>query len=125
MTELPHLTIAEARDGLKAKTFSATELTQAHIAAVEKARAQNAYVLETPEKALAQAKASDEKIAKGEARPMENRSGAMNELRALLRARRALYERAAHVVDTSTLGLSRSVDRVVKIAREAANGAPA
>ncbi len=71
MTELTHLTIAEARDGLKAKTFSATELTQAHIAAVEKARALNAYVLETPEKALAQAKASDEKIAKGEARPME------------------------------------------------------
>ena len=71
MTELTHLTIAEARDGLKAKTFSATELAQAHIAAVEKARALNAYVLETPEKALAMARASDEKIAKGEARPME------------------------------------------------------
>lgn len=71
MTELTHLTIAEARDGLKAKTFSATELAQAHVAAVEKARALNAYVLETPEKALAMAKASDERIAKGEARPME------------------------------------------------------
>jgi len=71
VTELTHLTIAEARDGLKAKTFSATELAQAHIAAVEKARALNAYVLETPEKALAMARASDEKIAKGEARPME------------------------------------------------------
>jgi len=71
VTELTHLTIAEARDGLKAKTFSATELAQAHIAAVEKARALNAYVRETPEKALAMAKASDERIAKGEARPME------------------------------------------------------
>ncbi|MFT3776343.1 MAG: shikimate kinase [Minicystis sp.] len=58
-------------------------------------------------------------VAQGDARPMANRSGAMNELRALLRARRALYERAAHVVDTSALGLARSVDRVVKIAREA------
>jgi aspartyl-tRNA(Asn)/glutamyl-tRNA(Gln) amidotransferase subunit A len=71
VTELTHLTIAEARDGLKAKTFSATELAQAHITAVEKAKALNAYVLETPEKALAMAKASDDKIAKGEARPME------------------------------------------------------
>ncbi|MEE1655150.1 Asp-tRNA(Asn)/Glu-tRNA(Gln) amidotransferase subunit GatA [Microvirga sp. CF3062] len=71
MTELTHLTIAEARDGLKAKTFSALELAQAHVAAVEKARALNAYVLETPEKALAMAKASDEKIAKGEARALE------------------------------------------------------
>ncbi|MGO4388549.1 Asp-tRNA(Asn)/Glu-tRNA(Gln) amidotransferase subunit GatA [Microvirga sp. 2YAF29] len=71
MTELTHLTIAEARDGLKAKTFSAAELAQAHVAAVEKARALNAYVLETPEKALAMAKASDEKIAKGEVRPLE------------------------------------------------------
>jgi XRE family aerobic/anaerobic benzoate catabolism transcriptional regulator len=59
-------------------------------------------------------------VAQGDARPMADRSSAMNELRALLRARRALYERAAHVVDTSALGLPRAVDRVVKIAREAA-----
>src|SRR5215216_5944695 len=71
VTELTHLTIAEARDGLKAKTFSATELAQAHLAAMEKARALNAYVLETPEKALAMAKASDEKIAKGDGGALE------------------------------------------------------
>ncbi|CAH1649072.1 Glutamyl-tRNA(Gln) amidotransferase subunit A [Hyphomicrobiales bacterium] len=71
MTDLTRLTLTEARDGLKAKTFSATELTKAHIAAVEKARALNAYVLETPEHALKQAAASDEKLAKGEARPLE------------------------------------------------------
>lgn len=59
-------------------------------------------------------------VAQGDARPMADRSSAMNELRALLRARRALYERAAHVVDTSALGRARSVARVVKIAREAA-----
>lgn len=56
-------------------------------------------------------------VAQGDARPMADRSGAMNELRALLRARRALYERADHVVDTSALGQTRAVDRVVKIAR--------
>ncbi|GJE25315.1 Asp-tRNA(Asn)/Glu-tRNA(Gln) amidotransferase subunit GatA [Methylobacterium organophilum] len=71
MTALNELTLAEARDGLKAKTFSARELTQAHIAAVEKARALNAYLVETPERALAMAEASDAKIAKGEARPLE------------------------------------------------------
>ncbi len=58
-------------------------------------------------------------VAQGDARPMADRSGAMNELRALLRARRALYERADHVVDTSALGLDRAVDRVVRLAREA------
>ena len=71
MTDLTRLTLTEARDGLKAKTFTATELTQAHIAAVEKARALNAYVLETPEHALKQAKASDEKLAKGQGGPLE------------------------------------------------------
>jgi XRE family aerobic/anaerobic benzoate catabolism transcriptional regulator len=57
-------------------------------------------------------------VAQGDARPMAHRSGAMNELRALLRARRALYERAHHVVDTSALGLDRAIDRVVRIVRE-------
>jgi aspartyl-tRNA(Asn)/glutamyl-tRNA(Gln) amidotransferase subunit A len=71
VTELTHLTIAEARDALAKKQFSAAELAQAHLTAIEKARVLNAYVLETPERALAMAKASDEKIAKGEGRPLE------------------------------------------------------
>lgn len=72
MTDLTRLTLAEARDGLKAKTFTATELTEAHIAAIEGGNsALNAYVLATPEHALAQAKASDARLAKGEARSLE------------------------------------------------------
>lgn len=71
MSELTHLTLTEARDGLLNRRFSATELTQAHVAAVEAARPLNAYVLETPEHALAQAKASDDKIARGDAGPLE------------------------------------------------------
>ncbi len=51
MSELNSLTLAEARDGLKKKSFSAVELADAHIAAIEKARALNAFVLETPERA--------------------------------------------------------------------------
>jgi aspartyl-tRNA(Asn)/glutamyl-tRNA(Gln) amidotransferase subunit A len=71
VTELTHLSLAEARDGLVRKSFSAIELAQAHIDAIAKARALNAYVLETPERALAMAKAADERIAKGEPRPLE------------------------------------------------------
>nr|WP_246573889.1 Asp-tRNA(Asn)/Glu-tRNA(Gln) amidotransferase subunit GatA [Chelatococcus asaccharovorans] len=65
------LTLTEARDGLLSKRFSATELTKAHIAAVEAARSLNAFVLETPEHALDQAAASDARIARGEAGPLE------------------------------------------------------
>jgi len=71
MTSLNELTLAEARDGLKAKDFSAGELARAHIAAMEKARGLNAYILETPERALAMAEVADTKIAAGEARPLE------------------------------------------------------
>ena len=65
MTDLTDLTIADARKGLAAKSFSAVELTEAHIAAIEAARALNAFVTETPEKARAMAIASDARIAAG------------------------------------------------------------
>ena len=71
MTDLTHLTLAEARDGLKAKRFSSREITQAHIAAIEQARALNAFLVETPDRALAMADVADAKIAGGEARPLE------------------------------------------------------
>jgi aspartyl-tRNA(Asn)/glutamyl-tRNA(Gln) amidotransferase subunit A len=71
MTALTDLTIAEARDGLRKKNFSAKELARAHVAAVEKARDLNAFITETPERALAGAEASDARIAKGEARLLD------------------------------------------------------
>jgi aspartyl-tRNA(Asn)/glutamyl-tRNA(Gln) amidotransferase subunit A len=71
MSDLTALTIAEARKDLKAKKISATELTQAYLKAMEKARALNAYVVETPDHALAMAKASDAKLAKGEGGELE------------------------------------------------------
>jgi XRE family transcriptional regulator, aerobic/anaerobic benzoate catabolism transcriptional regulator len=58
----------------------------------------------------------------GDARPMAQRPDAMAELRSILRARRALYERACHVIDTSALGLERSIDKLVKIVNEASRG---
>src|ERR1700743_1741105 len=71
MNELTRLTIAQARDGLKQKKFSAAELADAHLAAIEKARSLNAYVLETPERANAMAKAADARLHKGDAGPLE------------------------------------------------------
>ncbi|MEL6063591.1 MULTISPECIES: Asp-tRNA(Asn)/Glu-tRNA(Gln) amidotransferase subunit GatA [unclassified Methylobacterium] len=65
------LTLAEARDALKAKRLSARELTQAHLDAMEKARVLNAFIRETPDRALAMAEDSDRKLASGEARPLE------------------------------------------------------
>ena len=51
MTGLTSLTLAEARDRLRRKEVSAVELADAHLAAIERARSLNAYVLEAPEQA--------------------------------------------------------------------------
>ena len=71
MTDLTTLTIAEARTALAAKEFTAVELADAHLAAIERARALNAFVLETPDKARAMAREADARIASGRARPLE------------------------------------------------------
>jgi XRE family aerobic/anaerobic benzoate catabolism transcriptional regulator len=55
-------------------------------------------------------------VAQGDVRPMAERSDAMSDLRRLLLARRALYERADHVVNTSTLGVERSVRALLRVA---------
>ena len=68
---LTSLTIAAALSGLKAGEFSALDLTNDYIAAMEKARVLNAYVVETPDKAREMAKASDERLSRGEAGPLE------------------------------------------------------
>src|SRR5471032_280249 len=70
MTDLTSLTLAEARSGLASKAFTSLELTDAHLKAIEDARALNAFVLETPDQARAMARAIDSKIAKGEGGPL-------------------------------------------------------
>src|SRR5436190_1342274 len=71
MTELTSLTLAQARDRLRKRDITALELTDAHIGAVEQARALNAFVKETPDKARDMAKASDARLAKGEGGALE------------------------------------------------------
>jgi aspartyl-tRNA(Asn)/glutamyl-tRNA(Gln) amidotransferase subunit A len=67
MAGLTGITLAEGRDLLVSGEASARELAEAHIAAVEGARHLNAFIVETPERALADAEASDARRAKGEA----------------------------------------------------------
>ena len=71
MTELTALSLAQARDALRSRECSAIELTEAHLSAIEKASALNAYVLNTPDQARQMARASDAKLAKGEGGPLE------------------------------------------------------
>ncbi|MBP5855979.1 Asp-tRNA(Asn)/Glu-tRNA(Gln) amidotransferase subunit GatA [Marivibrio halodurans] len=71
MSDPLDLTIAEARDALRAKKISAVELTDAYIKAVEAARPLNCYITETAEQARARAEASDKRIADGKAGAME------------------------------------------------------
>jgi aspartyl-tRNA(Asn)/glutamyl-tRNA(Gln) amidotransferase subunit A len=72
VSQLTDLTIAEAREGLRGKSFSARELAEAHLHAIDAANeALNTYVLKTPERALEMAKASDVRIKAGEAGPLE------------------------------------------------------
>src|SRR5580698_2662683 len=71
MSALTQLTLKAAIDGLKSRRVSAVELAGAHIEAIEGARGLNAFVLETPDKALDMAKASDARLAAGDARPLE------------------------------------------------------
>ncbi len=67
MAELTGITLAAGRDLLASGRVSAKEMAEAHIAAMSSARDLNAFIIETPERAIADAEASDARRAKGEA----------------------------------------------------------
>ena len=71
MSDPTHLTLAGARDALRAKQLSARELTQAHLAAMAASRSLNAFIVETPDLALAMADAADGRMARGAFGPLE------------------------------------------------------
>ncbi len=70
MTDLSKLTISSARDSLRKGDFTAAELTEQYLAAIEKSGALNAFSTNTPEIARDQAKAADSRIAAGNAPDM-------------------------------------------------------
>ncbi|MBP2290851.1 Asp-tRNA(Asn)/Glu-tRNA(Gln) amidotransferase subunit GatA [Azospirillum rugosum] len=96
MAELTHLTMAGALDGLAKKEFTAVELAEAHVKAVETIRPLNAFITETPDKALEMAKASDARRAKGEAGPMEGLPIAVKDL---FCTKGVLTTAASHILD--------------------------
>ena len=59
------MTLAEARDAIRAKKISSKELTGAFVKAIEGARTLNAFITEAGEQAMAMADASDRRIAEG------------------------------------------------------------
>ncbi len=67
MTDLTALTIADARYKLRAKEFSAAELTEAFVATVDGGDALNAWCEKTPDLAREQAQAADARLAAGDA----------------------------------------------------------
>jgi aspartyl-tRNA(Asn)/glutamyl-tRNA(Gln) amidotransferase subunit A len=97
MSELRTLSLSEMRDGLKAKKFSATELAKTHLAAIEKSNAQlNAFITVTPDVALAQAKAADDKLAKGQGGLIE---GVPVGIKDLFCTKGVLTTAASHILD--------------------------
>ncbi|AXC49620.1 Asp-tRNA(Asn)/Glu-tRNA(Gln) amidotransferase subunit GatA [Paracoccus suum] len=64
------LTIAAARDALRARKLSATELTEACLGAIDAAGALNAFVHNTPDAARSMAAAADARLAAGDAPAM-------------------------------------------------------
>jgi aspartyl-tRNA(Asn)/glutamyl-tRNA(Gln) amidotransferase subunit A len=79
-SSLSAFTLAQARDALKAKTISSRELTDALLKSVEASRGLNAYVTETPERAVEMAQASDMRIKRGEGGALEGLPLAIKDL---------------------------------------------
>lgn len=72
MTDLTRLTIAQARERLRAKEISALELTDAYLNAIDSSNeALNAYVAITHDKARDMARASDGRLSAGEGGALE------------------------------------------------------
>src|SRR5690606_2045548 len=91
------LSLADMRDGLKARKLSPVELAEAHLAAIEKTHAEyNAFITITRDWAIAMASASDAKIAAGEGGIIE---GVPIGVKDLFCTRGVLTTAASHILD--------------------------
>jgi aspartyl-tRNA(Asn)/glutamyl-tRNA(Gln) amidotransferase subunit A len=70
MSNLTDLTVADIRDGFRKGDFSAREVAEAFNAAIADAKKLNAFIVETPEAALAAADAADKAKASGDVKPL-------------------------------------------------------
>ncbi|MGA7865035.1 MAG: Asp-tRNA(Asn)/Glu-tRNA(Gln) amidotransferase subunit GatA [Stellaceae bacterium] len=90
------LTLAEARDGLARRSFSARELTSAYNDAVSEIEPLNAYITPTPDRALAMADAADLRLARGETLPLDGVPIAVKDLYC---TKGVLTTAASHILD--------------------------
>jgi aspartyl-tRNA(Asn)/glutamyl-tRNA(Gln) amidotransferase subunit A len=93
---LLRLALADARDGLSRKAFSARELALAYNEAVAETKPLNAYITPTPERALEMAAAADERLARGEALPLDGIPIAVKDLYC---TKGVLTTAASHILD--------------------------
>ena len=79
-SDLTAMTLAEARDAIRAKKISSRELTGAFVTAIAAARPLNAFITEAGEQALAAADAADRRIAAGSSGALEGLPLAIKDL---------------------------------------------
>src|ERR1700750_2616973 len=80
MPELLAMTLAEARDSIRAKKISSKELTGAFVKAIEGARPLNAFITEAGEEGMLAADRADQRIAHGEMGALEGLPLAIKDL---------------------------------------------
>lgn len=99
MADPTSLSLAEARDGLAKGDFSAVELTQAHLKAMEARRDLNAYITEIPNLAIERAKEADHNRSHGQAGALE---GVPLGIKDLFCTEGVLTTAASHILDGFT-----------------------
>jgi aspartyl-tRNA(Asn)/glutamyl-tRNA(Gln) amidotransferase subunit A len=99
MTDLISLDLAGAREGLKNGDFSAVELTQAHIKAMEAHRDLNTFITETPDLAFERAKEADHNRQHDQAGDLE---GIPLGIKDLFCTEGVLTTAASHILDGFT-----------------------
>jgi len=80
MSALLELDLIAARDALRARKITSTELTAAYLARIEATAGLNAFITVTADKAMAMAAASDARLAKGEGGALEGLPIAIKDL---------------------------------------------
>ena len=113
MTELTQLTLSDARDGLEKGEFSAVELTQAHIKAMETHRDLNVFITEVPDLAIERAKEADHNRSHGQAGALE---GLPLGIKDLFCTEGILTTAASHILDGFTPPYESTVTAKLKAA---------
>ena len=97
MTELTSLGVKAIRDGVASGAFTAREVAEAFNSAVAEASALNAFIITTPEHALAAADAVDAKRANGE--PLGKMGGVPIGMKDLFATRGVQTTAASHILE--------------------------